>query len=238
MAISDRHGNHEAHEAGAGQRGANHVRLLPSVAKPLPIFSVGSRTGSLERIEAKKPTTGPLELGLFQPNLVHRMGKDPVHEVHGHEKRERAVVGSVDYRRVRGDWRSVLTECFGALRQACLAHPGAVPLVESAEVLPAAVFRPMEITLTTLEGVGFDLEDAMRAYSLLTTFTLGQVSYQVKGWARGVDPATAVREGRISPESLPAVTRFTRRRSWDFDRAFKFGLSVILTGLDAKLHRR
>jgi TetR/AcrR family tetracycline transcriptional repressor len=147
-----------------------------------------------------------------------------------------AVVGSVTYRPVRGDWQRVLAACFRTLRQACLAHPGATPLVESADALPAAIFRPMEITLTTLQGVGFDPEDAMRAYSLLTTFTLGQVSYQIKGWARGVDPAAAVREGRISADTLPAVVQSTRA-PWDFDRAFEFGLTVILTGLSAKLRR-
>ncbi|MGH9311131.1 MAG: TetR/AcrR family transcriptional regulator C-terminal domain-containing protein [Vicinamibacterales bacterium] len=50
-------------------------------------------------------------------------------------------------------------------------------MVESADVLPAAVFRPMEITLTSLESAGFGEEEALRAYSLLATFTLGQVSY-------------------------------------------------------------
>jgi hypothetical protein len=29
------------------------------------------------------------------------------------------------------------------------------------------------------------------AHFLLTTFTLGQGSYQIKGWGRGIDPATA-----------------------------------------------
>jgi TetR/AcrR family tetracycline transcriptional repressor len=149
-----------------------------------------------------------------------------------------AVVGRVVYRRVRGDWQKVLTACFQTLRQACLAHPGAMPLIESAETLPAAVFRPMEITLTTLQGIGFDSEDAMRAYSLLITFTLGQASYQIKGWARGVDSTAAVRDGRISAETFPAVVKSARSASWDFDRVFEFGLSVVLAGLNAKLHQR
>jgi TetR/AcrR family transcriptional regulator, tetracycline repressor protein len=148
------------------------------------------------------------------------------------------VVSNVEYRRVRGDWQKVVAACFRTLRTACLGHPGAVALVESAEVLPAAVFRPMEITLTALEGAGLGVEDALRGYSLLITFTLGQVSYQIKGWSRGVDPAAAASEGRITRRTLPAVVDATDQKPWDFDQAFEFGLSVILAGLNAKLRRR
>jgi TetR/AcrR family transcriptional regulator, tetracycline repressor protein len=145
-----------------------------------------------------------------------------------------SVVSKVEYGRVRGDWQHTIAACFRTLRKTCLAHPGAVSVVESAEALPAAVFRPMEITLTALERAGFREEDALRAYSLLITFTLGQVSYQIKGWARGVDATAAVREGRISRRTFPAVVDAAAHKSWDFERAFEFGLSTILAGLNAK----
>jgi TetR/AcrR family transcriptional regulator, tetracycline repressor protein len=146
-----------------------------------------------------------------------------------------AVVSGVEYRPVRGHWPRVVAECFRTLRSACLAHPGAVALVESAEVLPAAVFRPMEITLASLERAGFTADDALRAYSVLTTFTLGQVSYQIRGWARGVDPTAAVDDGRISRRRFPAVVDAAAHKSWDFEQAFEFGLSIILAGLNARL---
>jgi TetR/AcrR family tetracycline transcriptional repressor len=88
-----------------------------------------------------------------------------------------AVIEQVQYPPEQDDWREAIRGCFRALRHTCLAHPGAVPLVESAKVLPAATFRPMEVTLSALQRAGFSPEDAMRAYSLLTTFTLGQASY-------------------------------------------------------------
>jgi TetR/AcrR family tetracycline transcriptional repressor len=148
------------------------------------------------------------------------------------------VVSKVDYGSVRGDWQKVVAACFRTLRRACLAHPGAVSLVESADVLPAAVFRPMEITLTCLERAGFGDDDAMRAYSLLMSFTLGQVSYQTRGWARGVDPRAAAAEGRISRKTFPAVMDAAAHQSWDFDKAFEFGLSIILAGLNARSRGR
>jgi TetR/AcrR family transcriptional regulator, tetracycline repressor protein len=149
-----------------------------------------------------------------------------------------AVVSEVHYPAVRGDWRRVVGTCFRTLRKTCLAHPGAVPLIESSEKLHPSIFRPMEITLTALRGAGLGAQDAVRAYFLLTTFTLGQVGYQIRGWARGVDPRAAVRDGRINRRTFPAVLDARVQEPWDFDQAFEFGLSVILTGIAGRLTKR
>jgi TetR/AcrR family transcriptional regulator, tetracycline repressor protein len=148
-----------------------------------------------------------------------------------------AVIEEVKYPSPAGDWRKVIRLCYRALRRACLAHPGAVPLIESADALPLAVFQPMEITLTVLQRAGFTSGDALRAHFLLTTFTLGQVSYQIKGWGRGVDAATAMREGRIAADSFPAIAHTASLENWDFDRSFEFGISTILAGLAASVRR-
>jgi len=144
------------------------------------------------------------------------------------------VVEQIRYPTRKGAWRKVIRGCFRALRRACLAHPGAVRLIESAEMLPSAVFQPMEITLTVLQRAGFSSVDALRAYFLLTTFTLGQVSNQTKGWGRGVDPGTAIMTGRISQKRFPALMQAGTLAGWDFDKSFEFGLSTILLGLEAR----
>jgi TetR/AcrR family tetracycline transcriptional repressor len=149
-----------------------------------------------------------------------------------------AVVSEADYRAVRGDWRRVVGTCFRTLRTTCLAHPGAVPLVESSQTLHPSIFRPMEITVAALRGAGLGARDAVRAYFLLTTFTLGQVGYQIRGWGRGVDPRAAIREGRISSATFPAILDVRLKEQWDFDQAFEFGLAVILGGIDTRLRRR
>jgi AcrR family transcriptional regulator len=148
------------------------------------------------------------------------------------------VIEQVEYPAEREDWCERIRDCFRALRNTCIAHPGAVPLVESAEVLPASAFQAMEITLSALQRAGLGPKDSLRAYSLLITFTLGQFSYKIKGWSRGVDPAAALKEGRIVPSTFPAVVQATSLRSWDFDASFEFGLSVILAGLKELLAKR
>ena len=148
-----------------------------------------------------------------------------------------SVIEGMRYRRPGGSWQTIIRQCFRTLRRGCLAHPGAIPLIETAEALPPSVFRPMEITLNALQGIGFSVDDALRAHWLLTTFTLGQVSYQVRGWSRGVDAQAAVNEGRIDPTTFPAVVQATARGRWDFDKSFEFGLSTILAGLAARARR-
>jgi TetR/AcrR family tetracycline transcriptional repressor len=177
--------------------------------------------------------------------LADRLGVTPM-AVYNHVSSRRdllqavadAVVSAVDYPAVRGDWRRVVGTCFRTLRKTCLAHPGAVPLIESSEQLHPSIFRPMEITLAALRSAGLGATDAVRAYFLLTAFTLGQVGYQMMGWGRGVDPRAAIREARISRSTFPAVFDARVRDQWDFDQAFEFGLSVILAGIATRLRKR
>jgi TetR/AcrR family transcriptional regulator, tetracycline repressor protein len=133
-----------------------------------------------------------------------------------------------------GDWREQVRACFRALRKVCLANPRSIPLVEMAEVLHPAVFRPMEATLGALQRAGIDLQEALQAYFLLTNFTMGQVSYEIRGPFRGLDPAQALRRGAILPADFPLVAQAASIDEWDFDAAFELGLDVIIEGLAAR----
>src|SRR3712207_194702 len=61
------------------------------------------------------------------------------------------LVGQIEFSCDHPDWRERIRTCFRRLREACLAHPSAVRLMESLEAAPPAVFRPMEITLSRSE---------------------------------------------------------------------------------------
>jgi TetR/AcrR family tetracycline transcriptional repressor len=130
------------------------------------------------------------------------------------------------------DWRERVRACFRELRRVCLAHPSAVRVMEAIEVPPLAIFRPMEITLAALDKVVENRADALRAYFLLANFTLGQVSYEVRGPFPGLDLRLALRGRKSLGIDLAHVERMASLKTWDFDRAFEFGLSVILAGLE------
>src|SRR5262245_36325995 len=148
--------------------------------------------------------------------LAEHFGVTPM-ALYNHVKSKRdllhAVAGQVvtqaECRIREGDWKRVVRGCFRNIRKACLAHPAAISLVESADHLPPTVFRSMESTLRALQTAGLGREDAVRAYFLLMTFTLGQMKYQLKGWSRAVDRSAALRDGRISAEQFPAIAQAT-----------------------------
>lgn len=143
-----------------------------------------------------------------------------------------AVVQELRIPSGNGDWRERLRNCFRALRKLCLANPRSIPLIESAEVLHPAVFRPMEATLAALQDAGIGLKEGMQAYFLLTNFTMGQVSYEIRGPFHGLDPAEAIRRRMILPNDFPLVLKAATAGEWDFDAAFEFGLDMIIEGLN------
>lgn len=144
-----------------------------------------------------------------------------------------AVVEELRLPAMTGDWQERVRAIFRALRQVCLANPRAIPVIERAEVLPA-IFRPMETALAAFQDAGVGPQEGMRAYFLLTNFTLGQMSYEIRGPFRGLDPAEAVRGQIIDAAEFPLVVRATSAGVWDFDAAFAFGLETIIAGLAAR----
>jgi TetR/AcrR family tetracycline transcriptional repressor len=142
------------------------------------------------------------------------------------------VAAQIDFDCNEPNWRDRIRSCFRRLRQACLAHPSAIRLMESVAVAPSAAFRPMEITLATLDEVGVSEEDAVKVYFLLMNFTMGQISYETRGPFEGLDPAKAVARNQLSGGEFVHIQRSVSSAEWDFDGAFEFGLSVILGGVE------
>jgi len=147
----------------------------------------------------------------------------------------RGLIARVDFSCQNPDWRERIRACFRALRNACLAHPRAVHLIETIETLPASIFEPMEITTAALGQIGADPQDALRGYFLLTNFTLGQLSYEVRGPFAGIDPIMALRSGKIDRSAFPDIEQAASIGAWDFECAFEFGISAILAGLEQRL---
>jgi AcrR family transcriptional regulator len=142
------------------------------------------------------------------------------------------LTAQIDFESNEPDWRDRIRTCFRRLRDACLAHPSAVRLMESLEAAPPAVFRPMEITLAALEEAGVSGQEAVRTYFLLMNFTMGQISYEVRGPFEALDPAQALAGDRLEGPEFVHIQRSVSFTEWDFTGAFEFGLSVILGGVE------
>ena len=143
------------------------------------------------------------------------------------------VLGQIRFDGAQGDWREQVKYCFRTFRGVCLRHPGIARLLEAADVAPAAVFAPMEVTLRALSQIGFDSRDALRTYFTLVSFTLHQASYQSRGPFPDLEPSERTRAGRLAGRGYDAIERLDPIVDWDFDAAFEFGLALIIGGAEA-----
>jgi TetR/AcrR family tetracycline transcriptional repressor len=195
------------------------------------------RTGIVAEAVALLDREGPDALTMR--GLAAALGVSPMalyNHVSGRDDLLRAVaerlVAEVTFASDHEDWREALRFCFRQLRATILAHPGAVRLMEQIDQAPLAVFSPMEVTLEALEKAGLTGEAALRAYFLLTNFTMGQVSYEVRGPFEALDPTTALARGQLRGAGFEHIESTAASEGWDFDAAFEFGLSTIIAGLE------
>src|SRR5918997_3223142 len=120
-----------------------------------------SRARVLEEARHLLEEHGPEALSMRM--LAQRLGVSPM-AIYNHVSSKddlvqgiaNAVVQDLHVAGVRGPWRQRVRGCFRALRQVCLANPRTIPLVEAADVLHPAVFRPMEMTLAALVEAGIE----------------------------------------------------------------------------------
>ena len=197
----------------------------------------GNLTRALVVAEARRLLNEQGEVALSMRVLAKRLGVSTM-ALYNHvsDKQDlmagiaQAVVEELRIPAMTGSWQARLRAIFRALRQVCLANPHAIPIIEKAQVLPA-IFRPMEAALGALQDAGIRQQDGLRAYFMLTNFTLGQVSYEIRGPFRGLDPAGAIRTRAIDAAEFPLVANAVTAGDWDFDAAFEFGLDAIIRGL-------
>jgi len=148
------------------------------------------------------------------------------------------VIGTAEFDGKRADWRDQVRHCFNVIRSLCLRHPGLPGLLEQDGAVPASAFTPMEVTLRALKQAGFDELSSLRTYFLLINFTLGQASYQTRGPIVGLEPSEKIRTERIARKGHPPAERSELPSNWDFDSSFAFGISLVVSGVEAAVAGR
>jgi TetR/AcrR family tetracycline transcriptional repressor len=150
------------------------------------------------------------------------------------------LLGEIDLTAVAAedDWAEALKVGFRSFRRALLAHPNAVAVIESKQVISPESMRPVEVSLATLRGAGFSAEDAMKAHWVLVGFTLGHVSFQC---TNPLQDAAAREAHTGAHETLPAESfpclheALPYMSGCDFEDAYEFGLDAIISGLTRHL---
>jgi len=143
-----------------------------------------------------------------------------------------SVIGAAEFDGERTHWRDQVAHCFEVLRGLCLRHPGLPRVLETEGAAPASVFAPMDVALRALREAGLDDVDSVRTYFLLVGFTLTQAAYQTRPIA-ALEPSEQIRAERIAGRRYETIERLALPATWDFDASFAYGISLILTGVEA-----
>ena len=133
------------------------------------------------------------------------------------------------------DWETRVRESYRRFRRLAHSHPNVFPLliVRPPDTMDGAWL--VEIFLDTLQNAGFDPRTALQAYRTLTSFTIGYIMSEIRGFA--MEPG----DGRLGAHELPTedfphLAELTPHLGGvDRDAEFEGGLDIILTGLRAKL---
>lgn len=129
------------------------------------------------------------------------------------------------------DWEVRVREAYRRFRQLAHAHPNVFPLliVRPPDTMDGAWL--VETFLNTLQAAGFDAKTALQAYRTLTSFTVGYVISELRGFA--MEPGN----GRLGARGLPAedFPRLAELSPFlgniDRNAEFEGGLDLIFSGL-------
>jgi AcrR family transcriptional regulator len=131
------------------------------------------------------------------------------------------------------EWADEIRSAARSLRRVALSHPYLVTLVATRPPRTATAMRLVESALAILRHAGFDPEDAVRAYLLLMGYVLGAISQELTGPLRPRQQAADYAD--LRREHFPNLLDRVEQGIDDPERAFDFGLDVILSGLAAML---
>lgn len=133
------------------------------------------------------------------------------------------------------DWETMSREAYQRFRRMAHAHPN---------VFPIFVERPpdtmdgawlVETFLGTMLQAGFDHDTAVYAFRALTSYTVGYVMAEIRGFAMEPDNER-VGALQLPPEDFPNITKLsTQLANIDREAEFEFGLDLILSSLRARL---
>lgn len=200
-----------------------------------PPVEVGARTLSAERIVAVAiqlaDAHGADMLSIRQ--LATALGVTPM-ALYNHipTKKDllaasaRTILAEAEFSDQGDGWRDRIARVFVTMRELCLRHPATVRLLELSDTAPIELQLPLATTLAALRDVSIKGDDALRCYFTLVGFTLAQSGYQTRR------PFPAL-EGSHRPQGVTGAGA----APWDFDLAFRYGLDLILDGIEASISR-
>jgi AcrR family transcriptional regulator len=143
------------------------------------------------------------------------------------------------------DWRSELERRAQSARQVLARHRWAIGLLESRSRPGPANLRHHDTVIATLREAGFSAAMTAHAYALIDSYVYGfalqEAALPFKGPNSVGDVAEPIMElvpaGQY-PHLVDMATSYYLRPGYDFADEFRFGLDLILNGLEWMLTPR
>ncbi len=130
------------------------------------------------------------------------------------------------------DWEERIRVGYRRFRSLAHRHPNVFPLLVSRPPHSPDGLWLFEAFLRTMKGAGFDGESAFHAFRVLTNYTFGYATAEIRGFALEPGEGGA---GSLAVEDFHEITRLTPNlENVDHDSEFEFGLDLILAGLKEK----
>jgi AcrR family transcriptional regulator len=136
-----------------------------------------------------------------------------------------------------GGWTDQVRRQARTVRQAARAYPRCSVALAGREPATAAMHRPAEYALATLQTAGFRGEDTVRIVRAVAAYLAGTVLWELGG-APGLSgfDGDADRRPRLRPAEFPQIRSLgVELARADPDADFEFGLELLVLGMDALL---
>ena len=137
-----------------------------------------------------------------------------------------------------GDWKTSMRKRAIAVRDALARHPWAVGLMESRRTPGPANLRHHDAVIGRLRAAGFDVAMAAHAYSLLDSyiygFALTKVNLPFETESVGDVAETMLEPFPVNeyPNLVEFLAEHVMKPGYDYGDEFKYGLDLILDGLE------
>jgi AcrR family transcriptional regulator len=154
------------------------------------------------------------------------------------------VVGEIDLRPSRTDWKSAIRGRIIAARKVLLRHTWAPRVIESRINMSGRLLRYMESLLALFRGGGFSVDQTHHALHVLGSRVLGFNQDLFEDSSQlDASPEVAAIMAREMAQTYPYITEMALAVSHagglggcDDDEEFAFGLDLILDGLERLLY--
>ena len=154
------------------------------------------------------------------------------------------VFGEIELPVPGRDWRPEMERRADSARAVLARHRWAIGLLESRPDPGPANLRHHDTVLATLRAAGFSPELTAHAYALIDSYVYGfalqEASLPFEGRESVGDVAGPIMERMASgeyPHLAQMATTYYLQPGYDFGDEFRFGLDLILDGLESALRR-